>query len=97
MHPFALAINDIENNNNNNNLVDEQDSEERAEEVDAVPIPGPKDVAGTDGEVKCVCGAISDDGEHMAECLSCKRWSHLGCVGLTMRSAKRANFLCQIN
>lgn len=47
------------------------------------------------GVVLCACGAIEEDDGVMVECVKCRTWQHVHCVGLTSEEAE-ANpaYLC---
>ena len=45
-------------------------------------------------KVLCVCGVTTNDGKPMVECVRCCAWSHLQCVRLTQRTAKKVMFQC---
>lgn len=45
-------------------------------------------------KVLCGCGAVSNDGKPMVECVKCGTWSHLQCARLTKRTARKLSFLC---
>ena len=47
-----------------------------------------------DWEVSCMCGVTHDDGEAMAECAVCSKWSHLSCHGFKSDSEVPENFVC---
>ena len=40
-------------------------------------------------KVLCVCGVTTNDGKPMVQCIRCCAWSHLQCVRLTQRTAKK--------
>ena len=45
-------------------------------------------------KVLCVCGVTTNDGKPMVQCIRCCAWSHLQCVRLTQRTAKKIMFHC---
>ena len=44
-----------------------------------------------DESVRCVCGAVDDDGEKMLQCEGCKVWQHVKCMG-----GEPKRYLCQV-
>ena len=49
------------------------------------------------GEVRCVCGAIVDDGAAMISCDSCKVWQHQKCIGEALpKNLDRGSYGCHV-
>ena len=55
----------------------------------SAPSSSPSSVIVKD-KVPCVCGTTINDGKPMVECTNCGAWSHLHCLRLTQRTAKKA-------
>lgn len=45
-------------------------------------------------DVRCVCGVVIDDSQHMIACETCGVWQHTACMGDAVPDDEETGFYC---
>ena len=72
-------------------------SQKKAAKPDVLPEWfAPENFDNGDDSVRCVCGAVADDGTLMVACDKCNVWQHDSCAGPARRAQPAHGYLCHV-